>query len=221
MAINHSMVHSRQSIGQIEVHHKDFCDKIWMLQGFLYANIVPISVHRFDSLLTMLSPMTWIYSRDNQTRYGLLDISSMAQPLGRAPYLGEYPLFARCCNVSSDKLTDWCFSVSSVVLAIFQNGGWISVWRHFHLLAQTETTSVRRPKNSGRKYCAITSMSFPESRSVRIVFVPQPIGSDIGWKWLWNLKISFPAQFIMDFAFIHHLQENIINAAMGFLNLIE
>lgn len=43
----------------------------------------------------------------------------MTPAIGRAPYLGEYPLFARCCNASSDKF-NWMFSVSSVVLAIFQ-----------------------------------------------------------------------------------------------------
>lgn len=85
----------------------------------------------------------------------------MTPAIGRAPYLGEYPLFARCCNASSDKF-NWIFSVSSVVLAIFQMeveylfGNIFIYWRKRNHFGETS-------QNSGRKYCAITSMSFPES----------------------------------------------------------
>ena len=145
----------------------------------------------------------------------------MTPAIGRAPYLGEYPLFARCCNASSDKF-NWmffCFISCSCNLPKWRLNICLAT---FSSIGANGTTSVRRPKNSGRKYCAITSMSFPESG-----VCPDCICSTIHWLPILEVKMIMefeksPSRPSLSCILLHpSLQENIINAAMGFLNLIE
>lgn len=131
----------------------------------------------YDDVVTRLDLL-----RDNQTRYGLLDISSYDSCYRTCAVFGRIPLFARCCNASSDKF-NWMFSVSSVVLAIFQMeveylfGDIFIYWRKRNHLGETS-------QNSGRKYCAITSMSFPESG-----VCPDCICSTIHWLPILDVKM--------------------------------
>lgn len=106
----------------------------------------------------------------------------MTPAIGRAPYLGEYPCLPDVAMLHPTNSTGY-FSVSSVVLAIFQMeveylfGNIFIYWRKRNHFGETS-------QNSGRKYCAITSMSFPESG-----ICPDCICSTIHWLPILEVKM--------------------------------